>query len=172
MTWTVNSILLPFGGPQTEKRGVLRRQTANKIIEQFPFPVDIGPQSYELTITGLIHAIGHAGSNADQLWEDLKNAEKPTVQLVVTEPEFAKYSGLYAVNKMDIGMSKPMFDATSGEMVKEYNITFVQFAEDIGELDTGDNSLDEPGIGFGDINITFGDMIFDSFQNIFPNMLS
>lgn len=175
MTWKIDTITLPFGGPQTVQRRVLRRQTSNKIIEDFPIPVDIGPQSYELRITGLIHARGNNGSNADQLWETVKAAENPTIQIIITdEPEMADYGGnkLYAVNKADVGMSRARFDASTGEIVREYDITFIEFEEDIGEQDTGELELDEDGIGNGDLNLSFGDFVFDIFQNLFPNILS
>jgi len=103
--------------------------------------------------------------------DTLKNAEKPTIQIIVTEPEFGiSQAKLYAVNRMDVGLSKPMFDSETGEMVQEYDITFVEFEDDIGEQDTGSKTLDEDGIGFGDINLSFGDFIFEGFQNLFPNL--
>lgn len=173
MTWVigddVDGVILPFGGPQTLNRRVMRKQTADKILEDFPIPFDLGPDSFEMVMTGLISP----AAEADKLWEICKRAEQESIQIVVlNEAEFAKFTGLYAVSKGDISISGPMFDE-NGKSVQKYAITFVQFAEqgDLGNGDSGDSVGTEPGIGFGDIDISFGDIVFDTFGNLFPNLL-
>ncbi len=169
MTWKVDEIELSFGGPSGIQRRVLRKQTANKILEQFPFPVDTGPDAFELQLKGMITP----ALLADQLWEKTKAAEQPELRLEVSnDPEFEFYTGNYAVNRSTIGMSKPRFDSATGKIVQDYNITFVQFAEDIGNGDTGDKGLDEPGVGFADIPENFGDFIFDTFQLTFGDLFA
>jgi len=152
MTWKIDTIELPFGGPQSVKRRVIRKQTADKIISQFPFPVDLGPDAFEFQIKGLISP----AELADQFWEDVKNPDKDKFVIEVTnDPEFEFFSGEYVVNRSDIGMTKPQFDSVTGKIVQNYNITFVQFSQDIGNGSTGDLNLDEDGVGFGDFNIDF-----------------
>ena len=54
MSRTLERVVIPFGGTEAVQWGILRKQTGNKIIEQIPFPVDIGPDSFELQIKGKI----------------------------------------------------------------------------------------------------------------------
>jgi hypothetical protein len=165
MTWTLDEVELSFGGPESVFWGMIRKQTAKKIVQNFPTPVDIGPDSMELTITGkLIN-----GVIIDQLREIVKRAEKETAQLTVTDPEFDMYTGLYAVGRSKIGQKGPQFDPETGSIVQDYTITLVQFAE--GGLtedgDTGDKIGDEDGVGFGDIDGIFEDILLDQFPNIY-----
>ena len=168
MVWTLDTIDLPFGGPESVQWGILRKQTANKIIEQMPFPVDIGPDSFELQIKGRITS----GVEIEKLRETVRRAEKETAQLEVTDPEFTIYTGKYAVGKAKIGQRGPQFDGTTGKIVQEYNITLVQFAGGGTFSDglSGDLTLDEDGVGFGDLNVLFEDILLDSFPNIFGDI--
>ena len=163
----VDGVTLGFGGPQTVKRRVLRKQTADKILANFPLPIDLGPDSFELNIKGLISP----ASEAVKLWDIVKRADVDSIIVnVIGEPEFVQYTGQYVINRADQGMSKPMFDAVTGKTVQEYNITFVQFTENVQNVDDGEKTLSEPGVGFGDIDLLFGDVVFDTFSNFFPNL--
>ena len=169
MTWTIDAnIILPHGGPQLVKRRVLRKQEADKLLEKFPLPVDLGPDSFKLQIKGLISP----ALLADQLWEVVKKAGQESIQIQITgEPEFEFFAGRYTVNKADSGVKKPMFDE-NGKLVQEYDITFIAFTEqgDTQDIDTGDKILDEPGIGFGDfedIFDDFADFIIPGFTDLF-----
>jgi len=157
LTWTLDEIVLPFGGPESVEWGMIRKQTARKIIEDFPTPIDIGPDSMELKITGIISS----GVIIDKLREVVKRAEKETAQLIVTDPEFEMYTGKYAVGRAKIGQKGPNFDAETGFIVQQYDLTLVQFAE--GGLtedgNTSDKELDEDGVGFGDLDSVFEDII-------------
>ena len=173
MTWhigdDVDGVELPFGGPQTLSRRVVRKQTANKILEQFPIPFDLGPDSFEMTMTGLISP----ASEADKLWEICKRAESESVIITVkNEPEFSKFNGQYGITRGDLNITGPKFDENGG-IVQTYTIVFIQFAEqsDIGNGDSQDIVNDESGVGFGDVNVSFGDVIFEPFQNFLPNLL-
>jgi hypothetical protein len=165
LTWTLDEIVLPFGGPESVEWGMIRKQTAKKIIEDFPFPVDIGPDTMELQITGQIND----GVIIDKLREVVKRAEKETAQLTVTDPEFSMYSGLYSVGRAKIGQKGPQFDPTTNTIVQDYTLVLVQFAE--GGLtedgNTGDKELDEDGVGFGDLDGIFEDILIDQFPNIY-----
>ena len=171
VTWRLDTIDLPFGGPQSVQWGVLRKQTANKIIEQFPFPVDIGPDSFTLQIKGKIVS----KLEIEKLRETVKRAEKETAQLEVlpSSDEFSLYTGIYAVSKAKIGQKGPQFDAATGKIVQDYDITLVQFAGGGSVSDglTGDLNQDEDGVGFGDLNDLFEDIIIDIFPNIFSEAL-
>jgi hypothetical protein len=165
MTWTLDEIVLPFGGPNSVEWGMIRKQTAKKIIEDFPTPVDIGPDSMELTIQGKIND----GKIIDQLREVVKRAEKETAQLTVTDAEFDMYTGKYAVGRAKIGQSGPQFDPATNTIVQDYQLTLVQFAEGGITEDgiTGDKELDEDGVGFGDLDDVFEDLLIDQFPNIY-----
>lgn len=171
VTWILDTVDLPFGGPQSVQWGILRKQTANKIIEQFPFPVDIGPDSFELQIKGQIAS----GIEIEKLRETVRRAEKETAQLEVlpTTDEFSIYTGKYAVGKAKIGQRGPQFDAATGKIVQDYDITLVQFAGGGVFSDglSGDLNLDEDGVGFGNLNDLFDDILLDSFPNIFADIL-
>ena len=148
MTWIIDTITLPHGGPQFVQRKVLRKQEADKLLEKFPLPIDLGPDSFKLQIKGLISP----ASEADKLWEVVKKAGQESIQIQITdEPEFIHFAGRYTVNKADSGVKKPMFDE-NGKLVQEYNLVFIAFSEqgDTQDVDTGDFILDEPGVGFGD----------------------
>ena len=169
-----DGIALPFGGPQKVSRRIMRKQTANKILEDFPLPFDLGPDSFELQLTGLISP----PAEADKLYEIAKRAESESITITVTndtlgqdKDKFDKINGQYAVSRGDISISAPAFDSNN-KIVQKYDITFLQFAEqsDLGNGDSGDKSLDEPGIGFGDINLTFGDFDFLNLADLFPNL--
>lgn len=168
-------VRLPFGGPQKVNRRVMRKQTANKILEQFPLPFDLGPDSFELQLSGLISP----PEAADKLYELAKRAETESMTITVNNDSFGqdadhfnRINGQYAVSRGDISITAPAFDE-NGKLVQKYNITFIQFAEqsDIGNGDSGDLVNDEPGISFGDINFSFGDILLDSFGNLFPNFV-
>lgn len=169
MTWILDTVNLPFGGPESVQWGILRKQTANKIIEQFPFPVDIGPDSFELQIKGMISS----GVEIEKLRETVRRAEKETAQLEVTDAEFDIYTGLYAIRKAKIGQRGPQFDGVTGLIVQDYDITLVQFADggSISDGLEGGLNLDEDGVGFGDLNDLFDDILLDSFPNIFADIL-
>jgi hypothetical protein len=164
LTWTLDTIVLPFGGPESVEWGMIRKQSAKKIIED-PFPVDIGPDTMELKITGKIAS----GVIIDQLREVVKRAEKETAQLIVTDPEFVMYTGKYAVGRAKIGQKGPQFDADTGLVVQDYTLTLVQFAEGgiTEDGDTADKETDEDGVGFGDIDGIFEDILIDQFPNIY-----
>ena len=171
-TWVLDTVDLPFGGPSSVQWGILRKQIANKIIEQFPFPVDIGPESFELQIKGQITS----GVEIEKLRETVRRAEKETAQLEVlpTTDEFAIYTGKYAVGKAKIGQKGPQFDGATGKIVQDYDITLVQFAGGgtFNDGNSGDKVLDEDGVGFGDLNVLFEDILLDSFPNIFADFFN
>jgi len=155
MTWTlddaVDGITLPFGGPQSVKRRVIRKKTAESILSQMPFPIDLGPDTFELQIKGLISP----ASQADKLWEIVKRADRDSLVISITsEPEFEFFGGQYIINRSTVGISKPRFDE-NGKIVQNYDITFVQPPEDTGNSDNGENIGDEDGIGFGDLGDSF-----------------
>ena len=165
MTWTLDEFLLPFGGPESVSWGIVRKQVAKKIIENFPTPVDIGPDQMELTITGQVED----GAKIDTLREIIKRAEKETMQLTVTDAEFDMYTGLYAVGRAKIGQKGPQFNPDTGKIVQNYNVTMVQFAE--GGLtedgNTGDKVEDEDGVGFSGLDDIFENILIDQFPNIY-----
>ena len=169
-------VRLPFGGPQKVSRRVMRKQAANKILSAFPLPFDLGPDSFALQLTGLISP----PKAADKLYELAKRAEVESITITVKDDSFGddathfnKINGQYAVSRGNLSITKPQFDE-NGKLVQKYDITFIQFAEqsDVGNGDSGDIVNDEPGIGFGDINFSFGDIILDTFGNLFPNFLT
>ena len=167
MTWIIDTITLPHGGPQFVKRLILRKQEAKTLLDSFPLPVDLGPDAFKLQIKGLISP----ALLADQLWEVIKKAGQESIQIQVTdEPEFTFFAGRYTVNKADSGVSKPQFD-DNGKLVQKYNITFIAFSEqgDTQDGDTGDFILDEPGVGFGDLESIFGDFA-DFIEPIFQDL--
>jgi len=158
MTWTIDDandgVTLPFGGPQSVKRRVIRKKTAQSILSQMPFPIDIGPDAFELQIKGLISP----AAEADKLWEIVKRADRDSVVVSITnEPEFEFFTNQYIINKSTVSISKPAFDA-NGKIVQNYDITFVQPPEDIANSDDGEKIIDEDGIGFGDLG---DDFVFD-----------
>ena len=165
MTWQFGPVILPID-PASIQRRVARKQVVDKLQQQLPFAVDTGPDMYELNITGLIWP----EYKAWQLWEIVKAAELPVIEIITDDFHFDMYNGRYAINRADTGMSGPRFIADPASpdgvsTVHDYNVTFVQFA-DQGLLANGnsqDLELDEDGIGFGDININMGDFNFGDF---------
>ena len=173
MTWHIGDedagVTLPYG-PNRLDRKILRKQAAEQILEDFPLPFDLGPDSFELQMNGLIHP----ASEADKLYEIAKRAETASIIITNDEADFQKFNGQYAVSRGSISISSPQRDATTGGLVQNFSITFVQFTEqsDTGNGDSGENSGDEEGIGFGDFDFSFSDLILDSFQNLFPNLFA
>lgn len=181
MTWIIGDndtsapenqggVELSFGGPQRIDRRILRKQTADKILEDYPLPFDLGPDSFELQLSGLIYP----PAAADRLYEMAKRAESDTIIITNDDPNFQKLNGQYAVTRGSISISSPQFDTETGALVQRYDITFIQFAEqsDTGNGDSGDEVGDDDGIGFGDFDFGFGDLIKESFQNLFPNLFA
>ena len=172
VSWTLDTIDLPFGGPSSVNWGVLRKLTANNILEQFALPVDLGPDSFELQIKGLISS----GVEIEKLRETVKKAEKDTIQLEVLpiDNEFAIYTGKYIVSKAKIGQKGPQFDGATGKIVQEYNLTLVQYAGG-GTFSEGlsdDLVQDEDGVGFAALNDLIEDLALDIFPNLFEGILS
>jgi hypothetical protein len=172
MTWIINNeVILPFGGPQEVRRRLLRKQSAEAVIESFALPFDLGPDSFELNIKGLISP----ASEAQKLWQICEKAEQSSITITVeNEPEFETFinNSLYAVNRADIGMSEPRFDADTGAIVQDYDITFVQFpGSDVQPTDSGELESDEAGVGFGSFD-DFGSFIYSQIQGFLPNLLS
>ena len=175
--WSFGAINLPIA-PTTIKRRVMRKQEAKQILFDFPMPTDTGPDLFELQITGLIWP----SSKATALWELTKNADEPSVQIEVDEslePNFAFYSGRYAVNKSQIGTEavQQIVDTDfSGGVgpVHAYNITFVQFAAQGNTSDTDiiDPVLDDDGVGFDIPDGTNEEFDFQEFVNILHRIFS
>ena len=167
--WKIGNVTLPIP-PESIDRRVLRKQTVDKIIEDFPFPIDTGPDSFELQMKGLIYP----NLAAFLLWENIKKAEEPTTQIEVADGdvEFQIYNGKYAVNKASVKVDGPFFIKDSGFAsgegpVHKYDITFIQFADqgDLSDGDTAEFEGDETGTGLDGIedllgSIDFGDYIF------------
>ncbi len=172
VSWTLDTIDLPFGGPQSVNWGVLRKLTANNILEQFALPVDLGPDSFELQIKGQISS----GVEIEKLRETVRRAEKETIQLDIlpTDNEFAIYTGKYIVSKAKIGQKGPQFDGATGKIVQDYNLTLVQYAGGgtFSEGLSGDLNQDEDGVGFGNLNDLIEDILIDIFPNTFAEILS
>lgn len=166
MTWFIGPIDLPID-PASVHRRVARKQTVDKIQQQLPFAVDTGPDLYELNITGLIYPEWKAWA----LWELVKKAEQVSIEIRITDERFAMFQGRYAVNRAETGMDGPKYiadvDATLDGVaaVHEYNINFIQFADQgsLADGDSADTLLDEDGVAFGDININMGDFSFGDF---------
>ncbi len=172
VTWTLDTVDLPFGGPSSVNWGVLRKLTANNILEQFALPVDLGPDSFELQIKGLISS----GVEIEKLRETVKKAEKDTIQLEVLpiDNEFAIYTGKYIVSKAKIGQKGPQFDGATGLIVQDYTLTLVQYAGG-GTFSEGlsdDLVQDEDGVGFAALNDLIVDLALDIFPNLFADILS
>ena len=171
VTWKLDTIDLPYGGPQSVTWGVLRKLTANNILEQFALPVDLGPDSFELQIKGQISS----GLEIEKLRETVKKAEKDTIQLEVLpeDDEFAIYTGKYIVSKAKIGQKGPQFDGATGKIVQDYNLTLVQYADGgtISDGLSGDLNQDEDGVGFANLNDLIADIALDIFPNIFADIL-
>jgi len=158
MTWTIgdadDGVTLPFGGPQSVKRRVIRKKTAESILSQMPFPVDLGPDSFQMQIKGLISP----AAEATKLWEIVKKADQDSIPVVITnESEFEDFSNQYIINRSTVGISKPRFDE-NGKIVQNYDITFVEPPENIGNSDDAEKVTDEDGVGFGDLG---DDFVFD-----------
>ena len=81
------------------------------ILNQFPLPFDLGPETFQLVLKGLIWP----SELADQLWELTKAAEEPSIQIeVLNDINFEIYSDRYAVNKSSTKISGPQFIKDSG----------------------------------------------------------
>ncbi len=152
--------------PRIADQRVLRKQTVDALIDQFPFAVDSGPQSFELQLKGLIFP----KVAKEALWEDIKNAEEPTVQIEVADEDvelFGQYEGRYAVSKSSIKIDGPNFTTIEGveTAVWTYDITFIQFADQTHLADADEGSLDgdESSIGFAGIEDLLGEFDFDKF---------
>jgi len=163
-TWKFSTIVLPIPPVIADQR-VLRKQTVDALIDQFPFAIDSGPDSFELQLKGLIWP----KAAKEALWEDIKNAEEPSIQIEVADDDvdFKQYEGRYAVNKSSIKINGPNFtkDAGLDVPVWTYDITFIQFADQstLADNDTGSLDGDESGIGFGSIEDLLGNFDFDKF---------
>lgn len=177
MAWKIGPVTLPVP-PTTIRRRVMRKQEAKQILFDFPIPTDTGPDMFELQITGLIYPSNTAAS----LWELTKNADEPSIQIIVDEvnnPNFAQYNGRYAVNKSEVFMEAPQYIDDPGFIggsgpVHTYDITFVQFAETgaIQDADIVDLEADEDGIGFDIPDGTEDSFDFDAFFNVLAKIFS
>jgi len=161
MSWKIGSIELPID-PESVTRRVARKQVLDKIVGQLPFAIDTGPEVFELTITGKIWP----SSKAFALWELVKKAETPSIEVIVSNDiDFGQYSGRYAVSRAESVIDKPQFikDGSLTTAVHDYNITLIEYAKPgaFGDGNAGDTTLDEDGVGFGGINVSFGDIKFD-----------
>lgn len=162
MVWIIgdpqDGVILPYGGPQSVRKRVARKIEAQTILANFGLPSDLGPDLFEIQIKGII------GPPAliEKLWGIVKNPEQDSVPLtVINEPQFEMYNNTQVVfSKVDIGQNGPQFDAETGDIVQDYDITFIEFAEAsaIGNGDVAEPELDEPGIGFGGFE-EFGEFI-------------
>ncbi len=163
--WKISNTELPMPPVIADQR-VLRKQTVDALIDQFPFAVDSGPQSFEYQLKGLIFP----KAAKEALWEDIKNAEEPTVQIQVADEDvalFGQYEGRYAVSKSSIKINGPNFTSVEGveTPVWTYDITFIQFAEHTSLADGEEGTLtgDESGTGFAGIEDLIGEFDFDKF---------
>ncbi len=165
MTWNIGPLELPID-PQSVVRRVARKQTVDQVIQQLPFAVDLGPDMYEVTLTGLIWPTVKVFA----LWELVKKGEQPTIEIRTDDPDFSIYNARYAINKAEEGVPGPQFIADAGFVngvgpVHNYNITFIQFGDSglVADGNTGDLELDDDGVGLGDINLDFGNFNFSDF---------
>lgn len=155
-----DGVSLPFGGPSSVKKRIIRKQTADKLLQKFAVPIDLGPDPEEMQIKGRISP----AAEAVKLYDVCKRAEQDAMFIKVNnDPEFKDFEGQFLVSKVDIGMNKPEFDAATGKTVRTYDITFIKFTDDIGNGDSGEGILDEEGIGFGDFGFNFEDFDFLEF---------
>lgn len=174
MTWIIDGgsdppiergIVLPYGVSEVRRR-VLRKDTAESVMQDFGLPFDLGPESFELHIRGLITP----ASEANKLWEIAKRPDRAAVTItVIDEPEFEMYSGYYLINRADIGLSRPMYDAETGKVVQEFDLAFINPSAEgtVGFADSEEVKLDEPGVGFGDIAQQLSDFLFETIS---PNL--
>jgi len=165
MPWAIEGIVLPID-PTKVDRSVLRKQEAASILQQFPLPFDLGPDTFKLNVKGFIFP----SELADQLWELSKRPDSPSVQIEVTnDTEHEFYNGRYSINKSSVKRTGPEFIKVAGNdvAVHRFDITFIQFGEEgaINDGDSGDVDLDEDGTGF-DIEDIFGTFDFDKFINV------
>lgn len=173
-TWNFGPLTLPIE-PASIQRSVARKQVVDKIVEQLPFAIDLGPDTYEVNIKGLIYPT----YKVTQLWELVKKGENPSIEIYNDDPDFALYNGRYAIARAVEGVNGPNFIADGGFVlgvgpVHTYDITFVQFGDSglISDGNTGDLELDDDGIGFGDINVNLGDFNFGDFLFSFDDILA
>jgi len=163
--WQIGNTVLPIPPSLIDER-VLRKQTVDSIIDQFPFAIDSGPDSSELQLKGLIWP----KAAKEALIEEIKNAEEPSTQIQVADDDiaaFGQYEGRFAVNKSSVKIDGPNFteDAGLDVPVWTYNITFIKFADQSNTADGDDANLeeDESGVGFGSIEDLLGNFDFDKF---------
>ena len=161
--WEIGSTVLPIPPSLVDER-VLRKQTVDSIIDQFPFAIDSGPDSSELQLKGLIWP----KAAKESLIEEIKNAEEPSTQIQVSDTDvtlFGQYEGRFAVNKSSVKIDGPKFTEDAGVDVPvwAYNITFIKFSDqtDLADGEDGNTDADESGIGFSSIEDLLGDFDFD-----------
>jgi len=171
MAWAIDGIVLPIDPTKVDRR-VLRKQEATNILQQFPLPFDLGPDTFQLNLKGFIFP----SLLADQLWEVAKSPDNSSIQIEVTnDTEHEFYNGRYAINKASVKRTGPEFTKVSGNdvAVHRFDITFIQFGEQgaIGDGDSTDIDLDEDGVGF-DIEDIFGTFDFSSFINVLDDFFT
>jgi|GEM_PF-4442129 len=167
-TWQLHGITFPIP-PESIKWKVARKQQVDKVLKNFPFVIDTGPETFVLQITGKIWPL----SAAYALKQLCKNPDQPTVIFATTDPDFdIIYSGTYALDSAESGVDGPQYVNHNGSdtVAFDYNIELIQFANkgDLQDGDSGDLELDEDGVGFGSLNgiagnVSFGDPLLDFF---------
>ena len=167
--WFIDDIELPIA-PSSLERKVIRKPDLSKTEFGFPVLFNPGPQSYDLVLKGWIWPTFKV-SALDLL---ARAAETEIVQIQIPASDAQSvYRGKYAIDRSSIKLDGPTFTEFAGSTVTawQYEITFVQFADEGENQDSleGGLDLDELGVGFGDINITMPEIDisdFDPFGNI------
>lgn len=168
--WFIDDIELPIAPASLERR-VIRKPDISQIDFGFPLLFNPGPQSFDLVLKGWIWP----NTRASALDALARAAETEIVQLTIPIAEELSIltNGRYAIDRSIINIKGPHTTDFNGVAVAawEYELTLIQFA-DVGEnqdsVDAGID-LDEIGVGFGDINITFPEIDitnFDMFEDI------
>jgi len=172
--WIIGNTVLPIPPTLIDQR-VLRKQTVDSIIDQFPFAIDSGPDSFELQLKGFIWP----KAQKESLIEEIKKSEDPSTQIQVADEDtdnFGQYEGRFAVNKSSIKADGPKFTKDAGVDVPvwTYDITFIQFAEqsNLADGEGGENDGDESGTGFGGLEDLLGDFDFDKFIFTLGNLFT
>ena len=173
--WQIGNTILPIPPLLTDER-VLRKQTVDSLIDQFPGIVDSGPQGFELQVKGLIWP----KSAKEALIDEIRNAEEPSTQIQVADSDaslFGQYEGRYAVSKSSIKIDGPNFtrDDDGNEVpVWTYDIVFIQFTNqtNLADVDQGTFDGDESGVGFAGLEDILGDFDFDQFIFTIGNLFT
>lgn len=176
MVWFIRDIQLPIDPEEIRKK-------TTRILQ--PIPVSGGspdpslnhPAKFSLSIKGRIWP----RQLAKQLDEAMSNPESENIIIFVdTEPVGDNWiTGIYSVESSEVNRSKPTYEATTGEEVYEYNLTFAKFA-DLGtdqDADQGGAYEDEDTAFFDFKSLGLdangdGDIDFEDIFNLFGSLLT